>query len=263
MIKLKINNAMVKRLRSLSLILFLLPAFLFAQAEENEKVLFVGNSFTYFWNMPQMVEAMAKDQGVPLETAQSTVGGSNLEQHWKKEKDTKTRQLLEGKTWDYVVLQDHSMSTIDHPERFKTYANKLIELIKEKDATPLLSMTWAYDSNPLMQETIGSSYQALGKETGVRVVPVGSIFMKAQKARPDLKMYFDDKHPSSDGSYLIALIYYKYFTGRSVMDIPNRLITTDADGDQLYLIFVLPETGNFLRQLVEDYDMDTFKGADK
>jgi hypothetical protein len=229
--------------------------------EDSEKVLFVGNSFTYFWNMPQMVEAMAKDQGVNLKTSQSTVGGSNLEQHWKGEKGTETQKMLENGNWDRVVLQDHSMSSIDAHERFTTYATKLIDLVKGKGAEPLLSMTWAYDSNPLMQNAIGSSYIELGKETGVKVVPVGTIFMQAQKARPDLKMYFDDKHPSSNGSYLIALIYYKYLTGNSVKDIPNRLVTQDSEGDQLYLNFVLPETGAFLRQLVEDFDMKSFKKA--
>lgn len=251
---------LTKRLRSLSIILLLLPALLFSQ-EEPEKVLFVGNSFTYFWNMPQMVEAMAKDQGVKLETSQSTVGGSNLSQHWNKEKDTQTRKILEEENFDYVVLQDHSMSTIESPERFTEYATKLIELVREKDAKPLLSMTWAYDSNPLMQETISNSYIELGQKTNVKVVPVGTLFMKAQEARPDLQMYFDDKHPSSDGSYLIALIYYKYLTGNSVKDIPNRLITEDSEGDKLYLNFVLPETGAFLRQLVEDFDMESFKTA--
>lgn len=250
----------IRQLRSLFLILILLPAGLFSQ-EDAEKVLFVGNSFTYFWNMPQMVEAMAKDQGVNLETSQSTVGGSNLAQHWKEEKGTETRKILEEEKFDYVILQDHSMSTIDNPERFTTYAKKLIGLVKEKEAEPLLSMTWAYDSNPLMQETIGSSYIKLGKETGIKVVPVGTIFMNAQQARPDLEMYFDDKHPSSNGSYLIALIYYKYFTGKSVMEIPNRLITKDSEGDQLYLNFVLPETGAFLRQLVEDFDLESYKTA--
>lgn len=249
-----------KHLRNLLIILFLFPAVLFSQ-ENSEKVLFVGNSFTYFWNMPQMVEAMAKDQGVNLETSQSTVGGSSLTQHWKEEKGTKTRKILEEEKFDYVVLQDHSMSTIDNPEGFTTHATKLINLVREKDAEALLSMTWAYDSNPLMQETIGSSYIKLGQETGVRVVPVGTVFMKAQQLRPDLKMYFDNKHPSSEGSYLIALIYYKYLTGNSVMDIPNRLIIKDAEGEQLYLSFVLPETGAFLKQLVENFDMESLKKA--
>lgn len=254
----KNNNT---RLRSLLFTLLLLPAILFSQEGQSDKILFVGNSFTYFWNMPQMVEAMAKDQNVKLETFQSTVGGSTLEQHWKEENNTETRQLLKNENWDYVVLHDYSSSTIDAPERFKTYATKLIELIKEKGAKPLLYMTWAYNSNPLMQETITSSYLELGKETNVNVVPVGIIFMQAQKTRPDLKMYFDEKHPSLAGSYLIALIYYKYLTGNSVKDIPNRLTTTDSEGNKLYLCFILPKTGSFLRQLVEEFDMKSFKKA--
>ncbi len=251
----------MKLLKKGILIIFLIPISLFSQIEDSHKVLMIGNSFTYFWNMPQMVEAMAKHEDINLETSQSTVGGSNLEQHWKKQKGTETRKILDKEKFDIVILQDHSMSTIEAPERFTTYTTKLIDLAKEKGAEPLLSMTWAYDSNPLMQETISSSYTELGKETGVKVVPVGTIFMQAQKARPDLKMYFDDKHPSSDGSYLIALIYYKYLTGNSVKDIPNRLVTQDSEGDQLYLNFVLPETGAFLRQLVEDFDMKSFKQA--
>ena len=249
-------------MRRFAFLILLLPALLVSQEKNTEKVLFVGNSFTFFWNMPQMVEAMAKDHGVNLETFQSTVGGSNFEQHWKKEKGTKTREMLENEEYDYVVLQDHSMSTIDHPERFTTYAKKLIDKVREMNAEPLLSMTWAYDSNPLMQKTIRSSYLDLGKETGTKVVPVGAIFMKAREERPDLKMYFDDKHPSSDGSYLIALIYYKFFTGNSVTEIPNRLSTKDAEGNLMYLSFVLPETGAFLRQLVEEYDMEPIKGAE-
>lgn len=251
----------MKLLKKGILIIFLIPISLFSQIEDSHKVLMIGNSFTYFWNMPQMVEAMAKHEDINLETSQSTVGGSNLEQHWKKQKGTETRKILDKEKFDIVILQDHSMSTIEAPERFTTYTTKLIDLAKEKGAEPLLSMTWAYDSNPLMQETISSSYTELGKETGVKVVPVGTIFMQAQKARPDLKMYFDDKHPSSDGSYLIALIYYKFLTGNSVKDIPNRLVTQDSEGDQLYLNFVLPETGAFLRQLVEDFDMKSFKQA--
>ena len=262
MINQNLNKTVFKALRRFALLIFLIPALSMSQEKESERVLFVGNSFTFFWNMPQMVEAMAKEQGVNLETSQSTVGGSNLEQHWKKEKGTKTREMLENENWNYVVLQDHSMSTIDHHERFTSSAKNLIELAREKKAEPLLSMTWAYDSNPLMQEEIGSSYLELGEETGAKVIPVGTIFMKARKARPDLKMYFDDKHPSSDGSYLIALIYYKFFTGKSVMDIPNRLSTTDEEGKLMYLSFVLPETGDFLRQLVEQYDMESIKGAE-
>ncbi|MFL2665969.1 MAG: hypothetical protein ACJ0NM_01095, partial [Flavobacteriaceae bacterium] len=41
-------------------------------------ILFVGNSFTFFWNMPQLVSAMAESQGVSINSYQSTVSGSSL-----------------------------------------------------------------------------------------------------------------------------------------------------------------------------------------
>lgn len=122
-------------------LLILFPLIIFGQESKKKRVLFVGNSFTYMWNMPQMVEAMAIAEGVDLSTAQSTVGGSNFKQHWKREKNTKTQDLLENQRWDYVVLQGYSSGTIDNHESFDAYGSKLIELIKDNEAEPLLFMT--------------------------------------------------------------------------------------------------------------------------
>ena len=238
----------------------LVPTNLNAQEEKAPvKILFVGNSFTYFWNMPQLVSAMAETQGVSIQTYQSTVGGSNLEQHWKGEKGTKTRELLEDKKWDYVVFGDHSLSTIEAPERFKEYGTKFAELVRSKGAEPIFYMTWAYKSNPLMQGTITKGYIDLATELNAKVLPVGPVYMKARTLRPDLEFYFDDKHPSPDGTYLIALTITKLLTGKSVSAIPDRLTTVDGNGENLYLCFVLPPTGDFLRQLVEEMNFESFK----
>ena len=131
-------------------IVLLMPISLISQEEEPLKVLFVGNSFTYFWNMPQLVKAMGETQGVSLEIHQSTVGGSNLKQHWHEEKGTLTRKLIEEGNWDYVVLGDHSLSTINTPDLFKEYGQKFSELIRSVGAEPIFYLTWAYKSNPLM-----------------------------------------------------------------------------------------------------------------
>ncbi|AEM69588.1 hypothetical protein Murru_0537 [Allomuricauda ruestringensis DSM 13258] len=237
-----------------------IPVQLDAQEKQGPiNILFVGNSFTYFWNMPQLVEAMAETQGVDIAARQSTVGGSNLEQHWKSEKETITRQLLEEKKWDYVVFGDHSLSTIEAPERFKEYGAKFAELVRSKGAEPIFYMTWAYKSNPLMQETITQGYMDLATELNAKVFPVGPVYMKARTFRPDLELYFDDKHPSSDGTYLIALTITKLLTGESITDVPDRLITVDKNDEKLYLSFVLPTTGNFLRQLVDEMNFEPYK----
>ncbi len=198
----------------MSVIAVLLPVKRSAQEEKPLRVVIVGNSFTYFWNMPQLVQAMGASQGVSLEIRQSTVGGSNLKQHWLEEKGTLTRKFLKEERWDYVILGDHSLSTIDTPKSFDLYAKKFTELVRSIGAEHIVYMTWAYKSNPLMQPTITKAYLALAEELNVKVIPVGPIWMKCRELRPDLNLYIDDKHPTSDASFLIALIVYKsvYYT---------------------------------------------------
>ncbi|MBL7471419.1 DUF4886 domain-containing protein [Robertkochia sediminum] len=252
----KIAN-MISRIQWIILLLTLGLASLSVSAQDNEeeRVLFIGNSFTFFWNTPQLVEAMAKDQGVNLDAFQSTVGGSHLKQHWEGEKNTQTRKRLEEESWSRVIIQDHSTSTIAHTERFREYAGKFIDLVREKQAEPVLFLTWAYDSNPVMQPEITEEYLKLGKEKGVRVIPAGMVWEQARNLRPDLDLFFDDKHQTPEGTYLNALLIYKTLTGRSVAEIPNRLSVITADGEKLYLTFILPENGKFLRDLVERFDV--------
>lgn len=230
-----------------------------AQAKEQEpiRVLFVGNSFTYFFNLPQVVAAMAKSQGVEIITRQSTVGGSTLEQHWKEERGTRTRKLLDSLKWDYVILNNHSLITVNGPDEFIDYSTRFVELIRSKGAEPIIMQTWGYKSNPLLIRPIMNGYAQLGKATQADVVPAGELFMEARKWRPDLELFQDDKHPSSNGTYLLGLTFFKYFTGLPTSEIPTRLTTIDQDGEKLYLLFMSQEDADFLQQLVDDYDFKT------
>lgn len=228
-----------------------------AAQQDTVKVLFVGNSFTYFYNLPQVVSAMAGEQGFPLVARQSTVGGSNLEQHWNEERGTVTRQLIEGEDWDYIVFNNHSLSPITAPDAFMEYGQKFAELAKARGAKPVFMMTWAYESNPLMQGPITEKYQQLAAATASAYVPGGPLFAEARKWRPDLDLFFDDKHPSYAGTYMLGLAFCKFFTGRSVAGLPERITTTDKDGEKLYLIFMPKEDAAFLQQLVDEFPMET------
>lgn len=225
-----------------------------AQEKEPIRVLFVGNSFTYFFNLPQVLSSMAESQGEIIHTRQSTVGGSTLEEHWKELKGTRTRKLLDSLKWDYVVLNNHSLITVDGPKEFIEYSKKFIELIRSKGAEPIVMQTWGYKSNPLLIRPIIEGYNKLAEETDVHTIPAGELFKEARQWRPDLELFQDDKHPSSNGTYMLGLAFYKYFTGRSTAGIPFRLTTTDKDGEKLYLIFMAKEDSDFLQQLVDDYE---------
>ena len=242
---------------ALALTLLFDPAALGAQPADSLRILFVGNSFTYFWNLPQVVSAMAHTQGKALVTRQSTVGGSKLEQHWKEERNTRTQELIKQGGWDYVVFNNHSMSSIETPESFFEYGEKFALRAREYGAEPVFYMTWAYHSNPLMLEPVAKAYRQLARSVDADAVPVGEVLQEVRKLRPDFDLFHDDKHPSPEGTYLIGLTFYKYFSGASVSDIPPRLTTTDKDGEKLYLSILLPEDAAFLKQVVDQFEFKT------
>ena len=223
-----------------------------AQEKKVISVLFIGNSYTYFWNMPQVLQAMGESQGIEISTRQSTAGGTSLHQHWDGDRALKSRARIDEYKWDYVVLQNHSTSTIDSLSAFKEYGKRFISQIKESGASPLLYMTWARENNPSMQVAITSGYSELGEETETKVIPVGLIWMKVIEKNPALQLYASDgSHPSPLGTYLIALCFYKYLTGLPTVEIPNRLITTDQNGEKLYLSIVPQEDADFLQGIVD------------
>ena len=76
------------------------------------RILFLGNSFTYFHDLPDMVAEMLQ-----AEVGRNLVGGAYLFQHIDPADElcTVTHKLLTEEKWDYVVLQDQSQGPITHP----------------------------------------------------------------------------------------------------------------------------------------------------
>lgn len=225
---------------------------------EEKRVLFVGNSYTYFWNLPQLISAMAESQGKDIFTQQSTSGGVNWKQHWDGDKELKTQELIKNGDWDIVVLQNHSLSTIKNQEEFFEYGKKLISLVKRNGAQPLLYATWAREANPLMQEEINKAYYKLANETDSEVLAVGSAWAEAKNLKPELELYHPDgSHPSPHGSYLTAALFYKKLSKKSVLNIPERLTAFDSQNQKIYLSILMEYDAQFLLQFVENFNLNT------
>ena len=45
----------------------------------NEKILFIGNSFTFYWNLPSQVEKMSIERGLNWDVKHFTVPSATLE----------------------------------------------------------------------------------------------------------------------------------------------------------------------------------------
>ncbi len=229
-----------------------------AQEKDTLKVLFVGNSYTYFWNLPQTISAMATNMDIHILARKSTAGGSTLKQHWQGDKNLNTIELIESNKWDVVVLQDHSMITIEQEDDFIEYTSKFISLVKSQGAIPILYMTWARESNPLMQEQISKSYRSLGIKNNVKVAAVGEVWEKARQLMPGFRLYDPDgSHPSTIGTYLTALVFLKILTGKEVANVPKRISTTDKNGEDLFYSIMSQDDASFMQQVVDSTDLET------
>ena len=245
---------MYKFKKTLGVVLFI-SAFLisFGQSSNPKKVLFVGNSYTYFWNLPQSVMTFAKGQGINIEARQSTSGGTNLGQHWRGEKKLKTVDKIKEGNFDMIILQDHSKRAIDHPDSLLHYGKLLGKLIKKSGAKPYVYMTWGREWDSTMQAPITKEYVKLAKKINATIVPVGPTWQRARELRPELVLYDEDgSHPSALGTYLTACVFYGVLTQTSPVGLPKRIISKDGDGEKLYLNIQSAETALFCQKVAEE-----------
>ena len=173
-----------------------------------KKVLFVGNSFTY-WNkglwhhMEQLVQCRPGKQDFKADRV--VRGGASLEIMWEK---TRARAMISEGAYDVVVLQEDIPET--NIESFYKYARKFDSVIRQSGAQPVFFMAWAYKRlGWIGMKEIARAHRAIGAQLGARIAPVGIAWEKAMKERPGVNMYAKDKeHPSIQGTYLALYVLY-------------------------------------------------------
>lgn len=223
------------------------------QQDPPSKVLFVGNSYTYFWNLPQHVTLMAEAENLHIATVQSTAGGSHWGHHWRSERDLKTMDLLNKGDYDAVILQNHSMSAFNRVDSIMYFGQQLADIIKSNDARIYLYQTWSREWDPYMIETIVDVYDKLAEKIDAQIIPVGMVWQRAIQLRPDINLYDEDgSHPSTLGTYLTACVVYGVLSGQTPVGLPNRLSTTDAEGEKLYINIQSSQSALFCQKVAEE-----------
>ncbi len=193
------------------------------------RVLFIGNSFTSYNSMPQLVQQLADDDpGAPRIVVVSYTEDGSTWQHASRER--KLTDLITGVHWDDVVLQEQSelqsFSAFQRAVASDPYAADLSRRATAAGARTVLFMTWGYrqgdrqnvpsDTYSAMQARLQEGYDELGAKLSAQVVPVGLAWQQALRSRPSLPLWADDgRHPSLLGSYLAACVFYARLTGRS------------------------------------------------
>lgn len=205
-------------------------------------VLFIGDSRTEQNHMPAMVEAIADSahSARKYKITMYTPNGSSMQDNWN---DPKVHALLEKK-WDYVVLQGNSgeQLTQEGNSSFETYGRALTTLAQSAGSAVVLFVGWRYaDDDPLyvqqpalrtqMQYMIQDSYGQLALKAGAQIVNVGKAWEELHARVPQMPLYQDSARPSIYGSYLTALMFYRFFSGdnlKNVAYVPEGISDKDA-----------------------------------
>jgi len=191
-------------------------------ADEPLKILFIGNSFTYTNQMPQILQGLAASRKRKIEVAMHAPGGCTLEKHWQ---EGKAAEMIGSKKWDVVVLQERYMVPLENPKNMKEYAGKFHELIKKQGAKTVLFMTWAQQDKMATTRRIAIAYEETAKDLGATVAPVGLAWQKALSGNKPLTLHAADKlHPNEQGSYLTACVFFAALIDPKTDGLPGRLV---------------------------------------
>jgi hypothetical protein len=204
------------------------------------RVLFIGNSYTYFNNLPEMFSKLAEaGHQKKIIYAMQAPGGFRLKDHWTR---TETRTAMSTGKWDYIVLQDQSTlgtnyyfegkQLIPSDDLFHPYAVDFAKAIKDGGAIPVFFLTWARRKLPEDQSALNSAYMRATRETKSIVAPAGIAWAEIEKDDPSINLFYKDgSHPSPAGTYLNACVFYATIFGRSPLGLPSRISGTPVNLD--------------------------------
>jgi hypothetical protein len=197
------------------------------------RVLFIGNSHTYYNNLPGMFTLLARSGGWPVVADSNTPSGYALEGHMS---NPVTLAKINQGGWDYVILQEQSLYPVIDFYRYGSMypsATYLDSLIRAHGGRTALFMTWGWRgggqhdqgghySIPFvdyfqMQDTMTAAYVMLNNMLSSTLVPAGCAWSRAMRTDTTLDLWqpLDDYHPNLMGSYLAACVFYATFFHQS------------------------------------------------
>ena len=139
----------------------------------------------------------------------SVNGGVSLKAHWESNAGLESRRLIEEQNFDWVVIQDQSLTPIRNPSSTLTFGKRLADLIDKRDGKTVIFQTWSRKNNPRSQTQLDSTFYLLQRATDATLAPVAEAWHLARQEYPNLELYDEDgSHPSEMGSYLTALVFY-------------------------------------------------------
>ena len=220
-------------------IILLHPTNAFAESD-SLRILFIGSSYTGYYAMPAMVENLAINAGYKIHVDEYIALGKSL---YEISLYDDINAKIDEQDWDFVVLQD-SPHRVAYPENFHTlipYADQHplpptlehfrdLVLVNHPQTHVVIFMPWAFKDGMLwitgqnddffkMQEKIYSNALIFAAGLELNISPVGWAWYLLLKERQDIELFNPDlSHPSPEGSYLSACVFYASFLKEAIQN---------------------------------------------
>lgn len=190
----------------------------------SKSVLFIGNSYSNYNDMPEQVQEMARSVNDELILGLHVPSGTSISDH---DNSALLVEKINSRNWDYVTIQTQSLESALSQEHFDNevypHVQSLVSKIRNNSTSiPLFYMTWGYKNGeyppcPLpylcefegMHEKVRERYTFMAQDTNSALCPVGTVWKKMRDLHPIVELYrADESHPNRHGSYLAACTFY-------------------------------------------------------
>ena len=239
-------------------------------AQDTLSVLFLGNSYTSYNNLPQLVQSLSSSEGKTLIIDSNMPGGMTVSGHVNNA--TSIAKISEG-NWDYVVIQEQSqIPSIDYYRYNDMYpAMTSLKLLIEQYnpcAKIITYMTWGrrfggqqcdptntycspvfVDFNH-MQDSLTSAYTEISDILNIQCAPVGVTWQNVLNDTTLILHSNDNSHPNIDGSYVAALSIYS-----SIWKQPSNGIAFNAGLTQFRALYYQQMSDNTVFNSQNDWNL--------
>jgi len=200
-------------------VLLLFPILLFMQlttfAQTAENVFFLGNSLTYYNDMPHVFGQISNDKGRNVNVKMYAPGGTGFVNHVN---DNALYDSIRNNQFDIVIMQPGTSESGGASYTVNVTAQRgLVIMDSIKKYSPCAKFFLYEISNGVIsandyptyfttQTRIKDSLSLLSELMQVPLIPAGECFRNHYEATPDLLLHnsYGDVHPNLNGSYLVA-----------------------------------------------------------
>jgi len=171
---------------------------------EKKRFLFLGNSHTYFNDMPELFRRMCQESGsCDAQVAMLARPYATYRDHLKEETALRFALLYGG--YDYLIMQQAAHTPCPSEEETLCDGGEIIRLARAQGITPFQLLPWAEKAKPERQAELDYAYRQFAERNRVKLILAGTVFDRA-RARNDIPdLYWQDgEHASPWGSFAVA-----------------------------------------------------------